>query len=60
MEGSIRLIIENKPEEVVAAGALRIIEKGECHRILPVDKQDAVYVFVKTHPTAEPLSEDCG
>jgi quercetin dioxygenase-like cupin family protein len=60
LQGALKLIIENQPAEEVEAGELRVIEKGQCHRIVPDDNHTCVYLFVKTHPTEEPISEGCG
>jgi mannose-6-phosphate isomerase-like protein (cupin superfamily) len=36
-----------------------IIEKGQCHMILPADENNAVFLFVKTNPNKEPRGKSC-
>ncbi len=43
----------------LSRGDLYVIEEGECHRITPVNDQDAAFLFVKTNPAQEPRGEDC-
>jgi hypothetical protein len=38
---------------------MRVIEKGQCHRILAINNQDATFLFVKTNPAEEPTEEPC-
>ena len=43
----------------LSADDVFVINKGECHRILPVENQSATFLFVKTNPAREPKSEKC-
>ena len=63
LDGVLRLeVMKQRGERVeinLAQGDLYVIEEGECHRITPVDGQDAAFLFVKTNPAQEPRGEDC-
>ncbi|MBN1561380.1 cupin domain-containing protein [candidate division KSB1 bacterium] len=62
LDGKIRLNLKNEvnvEEKVLSAGDVFVIAKGSCHWIEPVKSTDAVYVFAKTRPLAEPREEDC-
>ena len=63
LDGTLRLeVAKNSGPPVrcdLAQGAVYVIEPGECHRITPVEGQDAVFLFIKTKPAQEPRAEDC-
>ncbi|HEX3530974.1 MAG TPA: cupin domain-containing protein [Thermoanaerobaculia bacterium] len=62
VDGTLRLIVEDggtTVEEDLRQGDVRVIKKGQCHRIEPVAKRDSAFLFVKTHPAREPRSEKC-
>ena len=47
--------------KVLGKGDVVIIKKGQCHRILPYapPSNEAVYLFAKTNPAAEPREDNC-
>jgi quercetin dioxygenase-like cupin family protein len=62
IEGSILLDVETNGvmnRKHLKTGDYWVLEIDQCHRILSDKKQDAVYLFLKTHPCDEPLSIDC-
>ena len=63
LDGTLRLeIAKNNGQHLhldLAQGDVHVIEPGECHRITPVEGQDAAYLFVKTNPAQEPRGEAC-
>ena len=63
LDGTVRLeVAKNRGRQVqidLAQGDVYVIEPGECHRITPVDGQDAAFLFVKTNPAEEPRGQDC-
>lgn len=59
LQGALRLIIDDRPEDVVGEGELRVIEKGQCHRIVPAEDEHGVYLFCKTNPAKEIMAENC-
>src|SRR5208283_2293893 len=59
LNGAIWLEIEDAAPEKLEAGTMQAIEKGQCHRISPVNNQDATFLFVKTNPAEDPKEEHC-
>ncbi len=63
LDGTLQLeVVKQSGDRVEVAltqGDLYVIEEGECHRITPVNDQDAAFLFVKTNPAEEPRGEDC-
>ena len=63
LDGTLRLEVTKNSGQpvqcVLAQGDVYVIEPGECHRILPVEGQDAAFLFIKTNPAQEPRGEDC-
>ena len=63
LDGTLHLeVVKQSGERVeldLCRGDLYVIEEGECHRITPVNDQDAAFLFVKTNPAQEPRGEDC-
>ncbi len=58
LKGALRLDVDGNWKSL-REGAVEVIEKNQCHRILSVDKTDAVFLFVKTNPAEEPRGEEC-
>ena len=60
LNGALLLEVERNGRaipEKLEAGTMRVIEKGQCHRISPINNQDATFLFVKTNPGEEPREE---
>jgi quercetin dioxygenase-like cupin family protein len=58
LRGRMRVELEGETLEKVAGDVL-VIGPGRCHRVLPIDGQDAAYLFIKTWPAREPREVDC-
>lgn len=64
VEGSLNLELkkDNKiVEKTLTEGEIKVIEKGQCHRVLPIKNSNnhAIYIFLKTNPVQEPRGENC-
>lgn len=62
LNGSILLEIDKNgkaTQKVLNQGDMFVINKSQCHHILPIDDKDAAYIFVKTNPAEEPRAIDC-
>ncbi|TVL95569.1 MAG: hypothetical protein CV087_24240 [Candidatus Brocadia sp. WS118] len=64
VEGSLNLEIKKDDktvENILKEGDVKIIEKNQCHRVLPIENGNnhAIYIFLKTNPSKEPRGEDC-
>ena len=44
---------------LLAEGQHFVIRQNACHRISPVQEEDAVFLFVKTNPAQEPRAVPC-
>jgi mannose-6-phosphate isomerase-like protein (cupin superfamily) len=43
----------------LAAGGVKVIPPGECHRIRSKENKEAAFLFIKTHPAEGPREEPC-
>ena len=62
LEGTLflEIVLNNQVKKIkLKAGEVHLIHPGECHRIMPFENQDTVFVFVKTNPALQPKSLDC-
>ena len=57
--GRLLVELEGEPLTEKRAGDVVVIEPGRCHRVIPVENEDAAYLFVKTRPGDEPREEEC-
>jgi mannose-6-phosphate isomerase-like protein (cupin superfamily) len=58
LRGRLRVELEGESLEKVAGDVL-VIDPGRCHRVLPINDEDAAYLFIKTWPAREPREVDC-
>jgi quercetin dioxygenase-like cupin family protein len=62
IEGNILLDVETNGvmnRKHLKTGDYWVLEIDQCHRILSDNNQDAVFIFLKTNPSDQPLSIDC-
>jgi mannose-6-phosphate isomerase-like protein (cupin superfamily) len=62
LTGSLMLEFEEEGKtirKVMNEGDVHIIPAKQCHRVLYIEKKNAVYLFVKTNPAEEPREELC-
>ena len=60
LEGRLILESETRTADVeLRQGQVAVVEKGECHRILPAGNDHGAYLFVKTNPADMPREERC-
>jgi mannose-6-phosphate isomerase-like protein (cupin superfamily) len=62
LDGNLRLERDengNHTAKNLERGDVVVLHKNQCHRILPVEKNNAVYLFIKTNPAQAPRGIEC-